>query len=86
MCRLESKEQFIRLAQAEITYGAHYYRVFKIKPFANKQVHHTYTRHSDMFFVAIMPFGIAICREQANGFRQLTAVYEWSQFSVLTDI
>ncbi|KAL3072438.1 hypothetical protein niasHS_017412 [Heterodera schachtii] len=80
---LEAEEQFIARCQAEPLYGAHFYRVHKIKP---KRGYAAPSRPflSDTRIVAVLPSGIGICREERNGTqRLLNSTHEWHTIRTL---
>jgi hypothetical protein len=70
---LEAEEQFIKLAQTEASYGAHYYRVYKIKPSKKNE---NFNRYSETHLLKIMPFGIGISREKLAT-QNTDSIYEW---------
>lgn len=60
-------------------YGAHFYRVHKMKPKRGQQPF-----FADLRLVAVMPSGIGICREERGGTRRLfTSLHEWHQIRTL---
>ncbi|KAI1711091.1 PDZ domain (Also known as DHR or GLGF) domain-containing protein [Ditylenchus destructor] len=78
--RVEAERIFIERCQAELAYGAHYYRVYKIKPSSKNPY---YNRYSDVHLIAIMPYGIGICREQSTGHRYIATTHEWHMIRTL---
>uniref|UniRef100_A0A914HDQ0 PDZ domain-containing protein n=1 Tax=Globodera rostochiensis TaxID=31243 RepID=A0A914HDQ0_GLORO len=80
---LEAEERFIARCQTESLYGAHFYRVHKIKP---KRGHSLPSKPflSDMRLIAVIPSGIGICREERTGTqRLLNSIHEWHTIRTL---
>uniref|UniRef100_A0A183CJS7 KIND domain-containing protein n=1 Tax=Globodera pallida TaxID=36090 RepID=A0A183CJS7_GLOPA len=80
---LEAEERFIARCQTESLYGAHFYRVHKIKP---KRGHSVPSKPflSDMRLIAVIPSGIGICREERTGTqRLLNSIHEWHTIRTL---
>lgn len=80
LIRAEAERLFIQRCQTELGYGAHYYKVYKIKPSSKNSY---YNRYSDAHLIAIMPYGIGICREQTGGQRYITNTHEWHMIRTL---
>lgn len=75
---------FIIYCQNSIDYGAHYYRVCKIKPSSTSARQAYFSRLSDVHQLAIMPLGITICREQnTTGARYVQTAHEWNTIRTL---
>lgn len=75
---------FIVRCQNSLSYGAHYYRVSKIKPSSTSARQAYFSRLSDVHRLAIMPLGIAICREQTTtGARHVQTAHEWNAIRTL---
>uniref|UniRef100_A0A915EKK1 FERM domain-containing protein n=1 Tax=Ditylenchus dipsaci TaxID=166011 RepID=A0A915EKK1_9BILA len=60
--RVEAERLFIQSCQAELGYGAHYYRVYKIKPSTKNPY---YNRYSDVHLIAVMPYGMGFAGNRA---------------------